>query len=299
MTSWFLFRYFNVLAESPIDRHPLFTRALDNPPAWYGVVRRIAAKAGPWLVAATLLWLFIPIGTNSIILYACGPVLLVPSLALWALPLGLALGPALAHERERRTWELLRVTPNDTATLVLIKARGALWWLREALFVLRLVLVAASFPVGAGLMYAVTHTPNPRTGPPLCLATQLIVAAICALLYLMDRAQQLTLMMLAALGASAFSRSTRTAIPAATAAAGAAWLADALLALVISAPAAALWGRIDSPNIPALIVLGPLVSFVIELAARGAFVAFGLTLILREIAIWALWRGIVRAAHSE
>ncbi len=299
MTSWFLFRYFNVLAESPVDRHPLFTRALDSPPAWYAVVRRITAKISPLLIAATLLWLFIPLAGSSIILYICGPVLLVPSLALWALPLGLALGPALAHERERRTWELLRLTPNDTATIVLIKARGALWWLRETLFVLRLVLVAASFPVGAGLMYAVTHTPDPRIGPPLCLATELIVGAICALLYLFDRAQQLTLMILAALAASAFSRSTRTAISGAVAAASAAWVADILLAIVLSAPAAALWGRIGSPNIPALIVLGPLVSFVIELAVRGALVAFVMTLTLREIAIWILWRGILRAARAE
>ena len=172
--------------------------------------------------------------TNLVLL----PVLLLPSLALWTIPLGLTLAPVIVRERVLNTWHTLRITPMDTQTLVLSKARAALLRLDGFMALSRAAMIVAAAMVSAislNLIAHLTHQYSDRLPALEACGLGSLIMVLSALIFLVDRAQQFTLMALAALAAGASGPSIRIALPGAIASALLAWMIDVGIAEAIIA----------------------------------------------------------------
>lgn len=305
MTSWNLFRYLTPFWEPPIAE-PVFGRERTYPPIW--------RKAGPWAARAVkpallalaglyaLALILAPMPVSALCAFSATYVILplfalAPSLLLWTLPLGLALGPIIVREREGGTWDTLRATPLDTALIVLSKAQGALWPLRDLMALVRtLVIIVASGAGAFALIVMARAIFGPPGWPPvLCVASVAVVAA-GALVFLADWAQQFVLMGLAALAVSAAAPSQRVALPGAIVAAFVAWMANAGLAwlMLLILPGHAL--NQPSALLPTLAALGPPVTYTLALTPAQILIVIAITFLLREIAIRAIWRWALGAA---
>ena len=247
-----------------------------------------------------------PFCLNGLLLLLAPLALFVPSLLVWALPLGLTLAPIIARERERGTWEVLRTAPYSTEELLLAKAQGALASLRARLWWLWYVQVQgliASLLIGSGmtLVAGALGISGREWGSSaqnmLCFgAIGLVLALIVG--YLFDRAQQLTLMIVAALAASTGSSSVREAATAAVTASLLAWGIDVMVGVAVLAVQPVGQVRDVGFSLAAMIVLGPFAGYLIELTPLVILPAALATFVARSIAIRQLWGVAVRGAEK-
>jgi hypothetical protein len=307
MTSWNLFRYLTPFWEPPIAE-PVFGREQTYPPVW--------RKAGPWAARAVkpgllalaglyaLALILAPMPVNALCAFSATYVILplfalAPSLLLWTLPLGLALGPIIVREREGGTWDTLRATPLDTALIVLSKAQGALWPLRDLMALVRTLVIIVASGAGAFVLIVMARAvfgPSDTLPLEVLCAASVVVAAAGALVFLADWAQQFVLMGLAALAVSAAAPSQRVALPGAIVAAFVAWMANAGLAwlMLLALPGHVL--NEPSSLLPTLAALGPPVTYTLALTPAQILGVMAITFLLREIAIRAIWRWTLGAA---
>jgi len=303
MRSWHLFIHITPFWASG-GANPIIAREARRESRWVPVTRTLARRTPTLLIGlgvlAGLVALRAPLPLATRLLTAGLVVisLAISSLVTWTVPLGLVLGPLIVRERENHTWETLRTTPFPTEQIILGKARGALWRLRYGFYAGRALLVAASLVVAIFSLSTIPHTSTPniatRSGYEAC-GLGLIVMAAGAGLYLIDRAQQFTLMAISALGMSASTRSMRVAVPAAYAIIFTAWLIDASIPILILAlqpvQYTSLLGRVIT-----VALFGPIPAYFSDLTLGGALVASGATLLCREVAIAFAWRITIREA---
>lgn len=310
MNSWTLFRYLTPFWEPPVA-DPIYGREQVYPPVWRRAAPWAARAVKPALIALAGLYglalLLAPLPINSLCAFSAAYVLLplfalAPSLLLWTVPLGLALGPIIVREREGGTWDTLRTTPLATSLIVLSKTQGALWPLRDLMALIRTLLTIVAGGVGAFSLIVMAQTlfgaSNALPLGVMCGAG-LLLAAAGAIVFLADWAQQFTLMGLAALAVSAAAPSQRVALPGAVVAAFVTWLVNAGLAWFVLL---ALPGQLltqPSSLLPTLAALGPPMTYILALPLAPALAAILLTFALREIAIRQLWRWTLQAAASD
>jgi hypothetical protein len=307
MQSWQLFKHLIPLRESKVEFTPVFLRERKRSLRWWAVslpprVMRISLPAAVLLVIVYVLALimvpmsFVTYCLTGLLIW---PVVALPSLGLWALPLGLTLAPVVVRERVAGTWHTLRLTPLDTETILLSKARAALVRIKPWLIVFRAVLIGVSLVaamVSLNLIEHITHS-YPSLPPLNACGVGTLVMVITALVFLIDRAQQFVLMAVAALAVSASSGSERLTLPGANAAAFLAWMADLGAVIVVFSlhPGGAAVSL--SGSLPLLVMLGPVAGYTGYLPPGFAVLSVIMTLVIRELAIRLLWRWTVTAAR--
>lgn len=290
-TSWSLLSYLITFEEA--RSNPVFVRETARRPIWQGAVVRLRRATGA-LLALSGAGCYV---TVILIFYLRNLlVLLIPVLVLWTMLLVLTLAPIIAQERAQRTWETLRTTPVPVDYLVLGKASGALWWLRDLIRLLGGAVVLAS--LGVGLVSMVLSSSESNSNPYgipailLCMGA-LLLPVVTAGLFIMDRAQQFLLIILAGVSVSAASHSARGAILTTSGVVFTVWLLDlAFPALVLASQGS---GSLVSSFL-ALGTLGPVVGYVSTFSLTEALGISVLTLLLRELAVYGLWRWTVRSA---
>jgi hypothetical protein len=227
----------------------------------------------------------------------------------WPLLIGLTLAPVIVREREQRTWDVLRITPPGTEAILISKVRGALWPLRRTLREIAGLLVFWSVGVGlyVMLMAAVNlmewdtitespYTPERLSWGQLCFIV-LAGPVASGLVYIIDRAQQLMLMITAALAASVSAASVRAALVGVSAAMFFMWLADMGVAVILLVAQPGAGDMHMLTRVVMLSVFGPVPGYLTELSPGRAALYLAGTLIIREIIIRCLWRWTVRAAE--
>lgn len=296
MSSWRLLRTL-ISFWTSID-NPIFVRETTYPPMWYRMAARLSEATGVVLALGGLgcyISVLLTFYLNNLL------VLLAPALVLWIVLIASSLGPVIVLERERRTWETLRTVPLPTEMILLGKAGGALWWLRDLIRIMGGILLLVA--VGIGLVSLVV-IPNASDSNLDVLPTSLICGAflvlpvLSAVVYILDRAQQFVLMAVAALAVSAQSQTVRTAMSGAVVAALILWMIDAGMAIVMLALLPHGASAPSNMNIMALVTLGPIASYLSALSLVYAAVTIAGTLALREIVIRVLWAWVVRAAQN-
>ena len=314
MTSWDLFRYLLPRRDlSFSQRTPIFMREVACVPAWQRpseLVKRLPLRWLGVLIVAYLAGILIVNRTqtlycvNTLYLVMLPLLLLSPSLLIWILPLGVALSPIIVRERERESWEVLRATPYSVEEILLDKARAALWSLYRALGSIGVlqVQVLAMVVFGAGVMQAISamfHGSVTGYGSvwrgALCAGNIVLIVVLVGVFFL-DRAQELVMMVVAALAVGTASSSMRSALTNGLIAVGLAWALDVAVAIGVLAiqPAGAV--RDIEFSIAAMITLGPLAGYLVELDPLPIIIAVGLTLLGREIVIRRLWAVTIRGA---
>jgi hypothetical protein len=307
MQSWQLFKHLIPLRESEVEFTPVFLRERRRSFRWWTVsvpprVMRVSLPAAVLLVVVYVLALvMVPM---SLVTYCLTglliwPVVALPSLGLWALPLGLTLAPVVVRERVAGTWHTLRLTPLDTETILLSKARAALVRIKPWLIIFRAVLIGVSLVaamVSLNLIEHIAHT-YPSLPPMNACGVGTLVMAITAFVFLIDRAQQFVLMAVAALAVSASSGSERLTLPGANAAAFLVWMADLGAVIVVFSlhPGGAAVSLRTS--LPLLVMLGPVAGYAGYLTPGFALLFVVVTLIIRELAVRILWHWTVTAAR--
>lgn len=300
MSSWqFLQR---VIVFWDAAQNPIFIRMTAHPPVWRGMAAWAARSTGLALLLGGLgcyVSMMLIFFANSLL------ILLIPLLALWALLLGLTLGPVIVQEREALTWDILLTTPLDREGILVGKAGGALWWLRDLIRVIAAVVLL--FGLGIGLVSLVivpiSFDEADFPGQVLCLAS-VAMPLISALVFIVDRAQHFALMTLAALVAGTAAPTVRAALVAGTVAALLAWLVD--IGLGIGAIALFGAGQIDvfvpsgagQIDMFLLATLGPSATYLITFTAGPLVIATLATLLVREIAARILWRIMLRTVRA-
>jgi hypothetical protein len=314
MSSWQLFHYLLPRQEIPPNqRTPIFLREMTYVPVWQRSTQII--KRTPFRLLGLLAILYtaglLAVDRSQTASCLSGlyllllPLLLLSlSLLLWVLPLCIALAPVIVRERERESWELLCATPYSIEEILLNKTRAALWSLYYSLGrvgILQLQ-VLAMILLGAGAMQAISLVLSKDTvsfGPVehslLCGGSLILVLLITGIFFL-DRAQQLIMMVVAALAMSSLASSTRTAFTGALIVVSLAWGFDIAFATGVLAlqPAGAV--RNLDFGVATVITLGPIVGYLIELNWIDMLLVIGITLIIREAVIRGLWHLAVRSA---
>jgi hypothetical protein len=307
MQSWQLFKHLIPFRESEVEFTPVFLRERQRAFRWWTVslpprVMRISLPAAVLLVIVYVLALImVPMSLVTYCLtgLVIWPVVALPSLGLWALPLGLTLAPVVVRERAAGTWHTLRLTPLDTETILLSKARAALVRIKPWLIVFRAVLIGVSLVaamVSLNLIEHITHS-YPSLPPLNACGVGTLVMVITALVFLIDRAQQFVLMAVAALAVSASSGSERLSLPGANAAALLVWIADLGAVFVVFSlhPGGAAVSL--SGSLPLLVMLGPVAGYAGYLSPGLAVLFVVATLVIRELAVRFLWHWTVTAAR--
>lgn len=314
MSSWDLFRHFLRWEEFPASRTALFLRETGQPLVWQELAGRLP-RIRPAIVLPLLILVFVLLRIASPSLAArclTGPalmlgipLLLLPSLVLWIVPLSLALAPIIARERHHQSWELLRATPYSAEELLLTKAGGALWRLHGLISRLGSLQaqVLAAIVLGLGIMEflgnvdGVAESSTTISRNVLCMGT-LVLVLVVAVVLLLDRLQQIILMVVAALFAGASTASTQTAVMRAVTASFIAWGLDfgaGVLVIALQPP-----GHVEDFgfSVAAIVMLGPVAGYVLELAPLAVAALMVATLVTREAIIRTLWRLAVRGAQQ-
>jgi hypothetical protein len=307
MQSWQLFKHLIPFRESEVEFTPVFLRERQRSFRWWTVTLppravRISLPAAVLVVVVYVLALvMVPMSLVTYCLtgLVVWPLIALPSLGLWALPLGLTLAPVVVRERIAGTWHTLRLTPLDTETILLSKARAALVRIKPWLIIFRAVLIGVSLVaamVSLNLIEYITHS-YPSLPVLNACGVGTLVMVITALVFLIDRAQQFVLMAVAALAVSASSGSERLTLPGANAAALLVWMADLGVSIVVfslhpGGVAISLRG-----SLPLLVMLGPVAGYAGYLPPGWAVLSVIMTLIIRELAVRLLWRWTVNAAR--
>ncbi|MBN2305119.1 MAG: hypothetical protein JXQ72_11610 [Anaerolineae bacterium] len=306
MSSWALFRAFFPWNDSLIKNMPVFARDRTLAQVWqrisavldrFPVTLIVLSSIGTFLAVRIIDPPYARFCLDGLLLLIGPPVLLLPSLVLWVLPLGFALAPIIARERHHRLWEMLRVTPYTTEELVIGKARGALWELR-GLFT-RLgelqVQVIAAILLGLGFMQflsLVQEWPgdlSPTGRSALCVGVLLMLLVLLGVFFL-DRIQQLTLMITAALAASTSATATHTGLTRTITATFVAWSLDAGVAVVVLLVQPGGHVQDIKFSVAAVVMLGPIAGYVIDLPPLTIACLITATLAAREVTIRVLWR---------
>ncbi len=303
MRSWTVWEHLIALKHDPLD-NPIVMRSVSTgmPPRWMGVpsLHRIAPGL---LIVLALHALMILVGqggwddwflTAAIVLIIMG-MMFGPSLLLWTLPLALAIGPAIVREREARTWDLLRTTPLDLDAVLLGKIQGGLWWLRRPIRSLQTIMLLS------GLIVAVlTVIANDTLFASNCeTACQFMLwgwIPLALFLFVLDRMQQFALMIVVALAVSASSRTIRTGLVVGSLATFGVWIAEIALGLLVLIAHPGQMTPYWTIPITAMIALGPVGGYLLELRLSLLVLAMTGTLILREIAFRGVWRFTTCAA---
>lgn len=312
MLSWRLFRALNIYTWPParlrriyhLQRYHVMTRGtrLDRGAG-------IAAVVGVVIVFLFGVWTTQGFDTSLIcLLPVCvfgAFLVLLPAMPVWILPLSVTLAPAVAAHRQRGTWDLLRITPLESATLLCGIARAALERLRPLLNGLLVALATLGIVFGIVFVQALLPPLNDLLNEP----EQTTLAGIGALLWFaggmllfVDRVQQLLLIGIGALAGGTWGSRAESSQPV-----RAATLAGALLALVlwlveILANAALIWllpGVPQAKRADILISLfaGPLPGYFVALPVDWALLAIAIMLLLREIALRVVWSVALYAAR--
>jgi hypothetical protein len=306
MQSWQLFRHLIPLRESRVEFTPVFLRERHRSFRWWTVSLppRLAPVSFPVAALIVIMYLagliFTPIPFVAYCLTGLliWPMLLLPSLGWWALPLGLTLAPVVVRERAAGTWHTLRLTPLDIETILLSKARAALVRIRPLLIVFRAVLIAVSVIAAMASLNLIEHLTHsyPSLSSNAC-GIGTLVMAITALVFLIDRAQQFVLMTVAALAVSASSGSERLSLPGANAAALLAWLVDLSAVIVVFSLHPGGAALRFSASLPLLVTIGPVGVYANYLSPGLAVLFVIMTLIIRELAVRLLWYWTLHAAR--
>lgn len=308
MSSWSLLLRL-LPREDRLGDHPVAQREMALPPRWPGRRNPVRQCATTAIISFSTIWVVLFVeapGAAGFLLFSSTfcflfPLLaLAPSLIAWVLPLSLALAPAVARERERGTWDMLRVTPLGVDSILLAKAAGGVWRLRSLLRNGRVMLVLIAF--GSGFVLSTRWRQDVADIVPdapvllMTLASTLIVS-VGALIVLADRAQQAVLMAVSALGASAVTRSERIALVGGVALTFGAWLADTAIGIVVMALTPN--HTINHSGLRAVTVftLGPVGAYMVNLPVGTLLPVTALTLAVREIVIRVVWRGVCAAAN--
>ena len=293
-----------------LDDHPVAQRVMALPPRWVGIGRGLWQCAVLSIVPSCVLsGLLIFTGESGLSVMVLSGTLcflfplfvISPSLVLWVLPLSLALTPAVVRERERRTWDMLRVTPLGTESILLAKAAGGLWWLRSLLRNGQILIVLVAFSSGFFLFTRwrdTVATITPGASMLLMTLAGTIITSAGAVIVLADRAQQVVLMAVLALAASVSARSERAALAGGVALAFGAWLAETALGVLVLTLAPAHTLTYSGLRVMLVVALGPVGAAMIDLPAGTMLLAAALTLIGREIAVRAAWRWVCAAARA-
>jgi hypothetical protein len=316
MSSWDLFRYLLPRRELSFNQKtPIFLREMAYVPAWQRsteLVKRFPLRLAVLMVMGYIAALLlinqsqVAACLNGLYLLMLPLVLLSPSLLIWIVPLCVALAPIIVRERERESWELLRVTPYSVEEILLDKARAALWSMYNALGrvgVLQ-VQVLAMVLFGAGVMQAIStifHEGVTGSGSlarsALCAGNFVLILFVVGVFFL-DRAQQLVMMVVATMAVSSSSLSMRTAFTNALVAVSLAWAMDIAVGVgvLVLQPGGVV--RDMQFSVAAMITLGPIAGYMMELDPATIFFAIVFTLIVREIAIRRLWLLTVHGAEQ-
>jgi hypothetical protein len=307
MKSWQLFRHLTPFRASELEFTPIFQRERKLTPLW-GMITLppgIGRVGFPAMALAMIVYLLAlvfvsdPLVTYCLSTLAVWPLLLLPSLVLWTLPLGLTLAPVVVRERAAGTWFTLRTTPFDTETILLSKARAALLRLKPLMILSRGALAFGSLIAAMASLNLVEYATHayPTLSPLGACGVGTLVMVVSAVVYLIDRAQQFVFMVTAALAASVSSTSARATLPGANAAAFLAWLADmaGALAWIAVHPGGATDGF--TATLRLLVMLGPAAGYMAYLTPGWAVLGMLLTFVFREIAVRLVWRWTVRAAR--
>ncbi len=247
-----------------------------------------------------------PVCLSALLLLLAPLAMFAPSLLVWTFPLGLALAPIIAREREGGTLEVLRATPYNTEEILLAKAQGALKSLRDRLWGLWYVQVQgliASLLIGSGITLVSSALKISReewgssTQNLVCVGTAGLVLAVAGG-YLLDRVQQLILMIVAALAASTPSSSVREAATAAVTASLLAWGADIMVGVGVLAVQPVGEVRDVGFSLVTMIVLGPYAGYLLELSPGIILAVALLTYLVRSIAIRQLWGAALRGVEK-
>jgi hypothetical protein len=307
MTSWRLFKHLTPFRESDVESTPVFWRERSRTPFWRTIQlpRRIERVGFRTVALVVLIYMLgLVLAPDPVVAYCLSTLviwllLLLPSLALWPLPLGLALGSIVVREREQGTWYTLRAIPLDTETILLSKARAALMRLGPLMTLSRGALVFAAMVVAVISLNALEHITESHPGflssSDACGAG-IIVMVMSAGLFLIDRAQQFVLMAVAALAASTTSPSTRVAVPGASGAALLAWMADVGVAVTLVAVDQGGASISLMASVRLLAMLGPVAGYTGYLPPQHGVFYILLTFACREMVVFLLWRWTVRAA---
>jgi hypothetical protein len=307
MQSWQLFKHLIPFRDSELEFTPVFQRERHRSFRWWTVslpprLIQVSLPAAVLFVIVYVLAL-LTVPTSFVTYCLTGlviwPVIALPSLGLWALPLGLTLAPVVVRERVAGTWHTLRLTPLDTETILLSKARAALMRIKPWLIIFRAVLIGVSLVaamVSLNLIEHITHA-YPSLPPLNACGIGTLVMLVTALVFLIDRAQQFVLMAVAALAVSASNTSERLTLPGANAAALMAWMADLGVVVVIQAlhPGGAVVSLRGS--LPLLVMLGPVAGYTGYLSPGFSAFFVIMTLLVRESVIRLLWHWTIIAAR--
>ncbi len=307
MQSWQLFKHLTPFRASEVEFTPVFQRERQRSSARWVIslpprLARISFPAAVLIMSAYILALIfapVPLVTYCLSALAIWPLLVLPSLGLWALPLGLTLAPVVVRERTDGTWHTLRLTLLDTETILLSKARAALLRVKPLLIVFRAALVGVSLIAAMVSLNLIEHLTrsHPSLTPLDACGVGTLVMGITALVFLIDRAQQFVLMIVAALAVSASSGSERLTLPGASAAAFLVWMVDLAAAIVVfslhpGGSAVTLTG-----TLPLLVMLGPVAGYAAYLSPGWVILLVMATLMAREMAVRGLWRWTLWAAR--
>ena len=303
MTSWRLLAHFLSFWESDAET-PVFRREVALPPIWRQAPVPLVRAVLPGVALCGVAFMVAlvrgaqPLATLCLATSLSLVVLLIPSLLVWAVPLGVVLAPVVVGDRERGTWDMLRVTPLSTETILLSKARGALWRLHYGFSALRMTLILASVIPGVASLGLIEHTNRSVGDVPSTLVCggAMVIIVVGAALFLIDRAQQFVFMILAALAVSASAGSSRMALPGATVAALAAVFAEIGAGIVLLAVLPGSAGVSVQTWFAVLIMFGPMANALANLPFVSAMVGVTLILVGRETAVRLLWRWAVHAA---
>lgn len=297
MNSWRLIRQITDLWTS--GDNPVFRRALTHPPPWYRLAGSLARATALLLPLVGLACFF-----NMLLIFYSRSLLLVLALPLlsWSLMLGFTLAPIVVEERQDNTWDTLRITPLSLEKIVIGKAAGALWWLRDwvRLFGVLVCLVAISLSLSSLILTPTTIAAAINDlGIHLVCGLLLLMPFLIAVFYIFDRVQQFVLMIVSALIASAATRTLRTALPVAGTATFIVWVLDAVLGLLVLFVLGGSPVGTSPDYLVPLLTLGPVVVYLATLPLTTAMAAVVLTLLTREIAVLVLWRVALRVTRSH
>ncbi len=294
MQSWKLFRQI-VIAQNA-HYNPIFLRETSHLPVWY-------VKTWRYAVSPLLRFMFIAV---IILLYVVSILyvnnllfLFVPPLMLLLLTTCLTLGPLIPEERVKQSWELLGVLPDGMEAVLIGKTGGALWWMRRLMLGTSALLSIIAAGVGL-LSLTLIPTSMARNNASmeffLC-GMVLIIPAISILLFAFDRAQHYMLVVTAILAASTSSPSVRVGLSNSLVAVFSVWLAEVLgvIGLFILQAGSIPLSR---TSLLAFLTLGPMANFTLRMDLLSAVLNTMGVFLLREIAVFILWRWSVRQARA-
>lgn len=224
-----------------------------------------------------------------------GPILVMYTfMVLWTLPLGATISPALAEERTRGTWDLVRITPLEDTPLLLAKMRTRTHELADYFggMLLMLILFAGViglwFAAAVLIAFGVAYEPQTRVLVVMC-------ASVGGLIFFMDRLQQLLMMGVGAMTGGALNQSSRAASALGFLVALLLWVAEIVwtvgVLLITDVPE---HGYLEEGILLAF-TLGPMPAFVINFPLLWLVLLIVSTFVLREVVIRVLWRWALRA----